>query len=129
MKMTLTQAWEARGFSGVALRTAVGFKLTERFLKENPDKKTVAKWGAQEFGISLLFGCIGVVGLYLIMPFLRSLDLSLSLHLGILILIGATIALLFIAAIVLGMFAVKDFSAVGLVDRYIFQHRDEEIEL
>ena len=131
MKTTLTQAWEARGLAGMMLRGKVIYELIGRRYKENPGKVEAVKSG-------LVWLSMGIVALGAFLIFLnlvihtsvgRSLDLS------------QTVIFLSLVAIFVGVFglvfgtgygfvqAYRCFVSVGLDDRYVFQHRDDEVEL
>ena len=129
MKTTLTQAWEATGLAGMILRSKVAWKIIGRFYKENPDKNKAAIW----FSIYLLFAMLGGIVAYIfgrfVLPFVAGLDLSLSINLLIVFVELGTLILLVVFTVALTRFAVLELMHVGSIDRYIFQHRDDEVEL
>lgn len=129
MKTTLTQAWEARGLGGMALRGKVRWELIKRFYKENPDKNKAGDRAALELAGAALLGYIAFVYLHYTAPYLRALDLSFSLNLGIVVGVAATFFMFAFAAILLARATVEDALAAYGIDRYVFQHRDDEVEL
>lgn len=129
MKTTLIQAWEARGLYGVALRWKVRWELIGRFYKENPDKNKAGDRAAFELAGAALFGYVAFVYLHYAAPYMRALDFSLSLSLGIVLMVGVSFFIFVVLAIILAKFAVEDAVAAYGLDRYVVQHRDDEVEL
>ena len=128
MKVSLTQAWEATGFAGVVLRTKIGDRLAIRFNKENPEY-------AQQLGRAYLaaFGALFVLGVvygvtYLVAPYL-STDFTYSMSIASFVFFVAIVSLGVLFTTELLLYSAEKFSRAGSPGRYIYQHRDEEIEL
>ncbi len=130
MKTTLTQAWEAKGFAGAILRSRARWELVSKFYKEDPRRNILARNFAFEFPFAimmvvlayLLFG-LATRGLLPIVDLSRTLDFALVASYIV------AIAAMVFATILFAYFALKNLYALGNIDRYIFQHRDEEVEL
>ncbi|MBI4144574.1 hypothetical protein HY493_00015 [Candidatus Woesearchaeota archaeon] len=129
MKTTLTQAWEARGVHGMLLRSRVRGLLIERFY-EDKSKRALAK----DAMIALAFMAVTGPVAYLILDFLFRYAIPVvdaSRTLEFLLVLGMGLG----AGVLLGVFVytfgamVKDLVALGYIDRYIFEHRDDEVEL
>ena len=131
MKTTLTQAWEARGLSGMMLRAKVSYKLIDRFF-EDPERKR-----AQKSGVGWVL--IGIFDLVAFLFFFHLIvdvsagrpfpDVSQTVtFLGILAIFAGFVALTFLIGYCF-IGAYRCFAYVGLADRYVFQHRDDEVEL
>ena len=131
MKVSLTQAWEAKGLMGVSLRLAIEDRLARRFYKENPAN---AKAIQNTFTFMVVTAALAFVFYefqVLAGPILPS-DYTYSLDLFIVMLfLVASVA--FLAAVYLALYQTMLFAAwaakTGYVNRYVFQHREEEVEL
>ena len=129
MKTTLTQAWEAKGLAGMVLREKVRWKLTQRFLDADPSLnghiRTFVFSSASVAVIVILFYYL----LRLMSGIVPLLDLSRTSDFLAVAFVFAGGIFAVIGAIYLVYVAWKSFASIGLVDRYIFQHRDDEVEL
>lgn len=112
------------------LRTKIGNRLATRFHKENPEY-------AQQLGHAYLaaFGALFVLGVvygisYLVAPYL-STDFRYSMTIvGFVAFFAALVSLggLFAQLVVFSAEKFSSASKAGSPDRYIYQHRDEEID-
>ncbi|MBI4144575.1 hypothetical protein HY493_00020 [Candidatus Woesearchaeota archaeon] len=129
MKTTLTQAWEARGVHGMLLRSRVRDMLIERFYTDER-----RRWFAKDFMIAFVSVVIlGVLFYFHTTLFLKHVlpivDLSRTLDfLAVLAMGGAIVGPLAVIVYAL-VIMVKDLAAIGYIDRYIFEHRDDEVNL
>lgn len=128
MKTTLAQAWEAKGLGGMLLRETIRNRLLAKMWKDP------AKMGAaRRFVLSLIFAAVFVVvGLYWatrVLPLATKLDMSLTSNFALAFLM---VAVLFALAVVVGQLigrAYNEALAIGYIERYLFDHRDDEVEL
>ena len=124
MKTTLTQAWEAKGISGIALRQSVAYKLGGRFWKENPDKDK-----ASTRGLWALTGFVILLPITFVV--LSQMVKYASAHPSWL-LYGAVFLVTFTLALLVGttlVYGIRWMVSSTGVNRYVFQHRDDEVEL
>ena len=134
MKTTLTQVYEAKGLTGYHLRNAVEFKLAQKFFKEAPeaDKQTRRAF--------VMFMGLGVTTLGLVKWLLFAVPIYTANYsnLNQLVSVFAWFTLIFSIVLGLGLWmlfyiklcdAVSRRYKVGSVSRFVFQHRDDEVEL
>ena len=132
MKVSLAQAWEAKGLAGMLLRASIVTRLSNRFYKENPAASHNIGWA---FVYATLAGLAGISFVWFMTemaPGLKATDFMYTSSLWIILVVGV---LAFAYVVVLGvsvymtLVSVAGSAKVGYVNRYIAQHRDEEIEL
>ena len=129
MKMTMTQAWEATGLTGVALRMAVDARLQDKYIKEQDPKTTrlyALLWAAVLF--------LGI-GTYVIaarvMPLVARSNTDFNVTSNALAFIGVTVLLMafFLTAYAAGIKLVQTYRKMPYMSRYMYQNRDTEVEL
>lgn len=128
MKTTLTQAWEAKGLTGYLLRSKVVSVLVDRFY-EQPGKEATVKFLLLEIFLGAIVVALAAWMYRILERILRTADLSLTSN--FIPAIVFTFAL-FAAFALIGVYialAYNEVKSLGSINRYIFEHRDDEVEL
>jgi steroid 5-alpha reductase family enzyme len=132
MKLSLTQAWEATGLTGMVLRESIRQKLMDRYIKElkERDPKTLNLY-AMLWIVVLFFG----IGTYIIAagvaPRVASASIDYSATSNFLAFLGVAILLVgfFLTAYLAGIKLAQTYRKMPYTSRYIYQHRDDDVEL